>query len=192
MTLDRFMRGIVVCAGVLALWGCGNSKAEKVAAGESESNIETMSESETESASQTDIGYMYCVDGSPMEDIRRLLSEKYGITIEESSGNDGEGQAGLHDGNEVFRFFEVDGGRREIVYSGEKFGDVTIFGIYPGMHVDSAWAALTEYGFYDNPGGEIENCLLADFDSGSVSVSFWAEDDNVTLISVSPYDKTAN
>ena len=74
-----------------------------------------------------------------------------------------------------------------IGYKGERFEDVTIFGIYPGMRVDSAWEKLQAYGFYASSYAEVENCLITGEGFGNISIWFSAEDNVVTDITVGSY-----
>ena len=114
-----------------------------------------------------------------------LLSEKYGVELEQPESNFEEYTVGLIDGREVFSFTALDAG--DLSYSGEKVGDVTIFGIYPGISVDDAWKGLSAYGFYASPYGEVENCLITGEGFGNISIWFSAEDNKVTQITVMPF-----
>lgn len=114
-----------------------------------------------------------------------MLSEKYGVTMEQPDPNFEEWTVGLRDGKELFAFEALNAGH--ISYIGEKFKDVTIFGIYPGISVDSAWEKLKAYGFYASPYGEVENCLITGEGFGNISICFSAEDHVVTEITVGPY-----
>ena len=66
-------------------------------------------------------------------------------------------------------------------------GDVTIFGIYPGLSVDAAWKKLKAYGFYASPYGEVENCLITGEGFGKICVTFLEENGRVTTISAGPF-----
>lgn len=116
---------------------------------------------------------------------KKLLAEKYGVTITQPDADYEEYTVGMLDGREIFSFTELNAGY--LGYAGEKVGDVTIFGIYPGISTAGAWNKLKAYGFYASPYGEVENCLITGEGFGNICVSFDEEDGNVTAISVSPY-----
>lgn len=116
---------------------------------------------------------------------KRLLSEQYGLSMEQPEENFEEYTVGLLDGKERFTFTMLNAG--DLCYMGEKVEDVTIFGIYPGISVDGAWEKLKAYGFYASPYGEIENCLITGEGFGNVEIWFDAEDGKVTTIAVRPF-----
>lgn len=116
---------------------------------------------------------------------KKLLSEQYGVTMEQPEENYEEYTVGLVDGKERFSFTMLDSG--DLCYQGEKVEDVTIFGIYPGISVDGAWEKLQAYGFYASPYGEIENCLITGEGFDNVEIWFDAEDGKVTTITVRPF-----
>lgn len=116
---------------------------------------------------------------------KKLLAEKYGVTMEQPEENFEEYTVGFLDGEERFSFTMLDSG--DLCYMGEKVEDVTIFGIYPGISVDGAWEKLKSYGFYASPYGEIENCLITGEGFGNVEIWFDAEDGRVTTVTVRPF-----
>lgn len=116
---------------------------------------------------------------------KKLLAEKYGVTMEQLEENFEEYTVGLLGGEERFSFTMLDSG--DLCYMGEKVEDITIFGIYPGISVDGAWQKLKAYGFYASPYGEIENCLITGEGFGNVEIWFDAEDGKVTTITVRPF-----
>lgn len=116
---------------------------------------------------------------------KKLLTEQYGVTMEQPEANFEEYTVGLLDGKECFSFTMLDSG--DLCYLGEKVEDVTIFGIYPGISVDGAWEKLQSYGFYASPYGEIENCLITGEGFGNIEIWFDAEDGKVTTITVRPF-----
>lgn len=116
---------------------------------------------------------------------KKLLTETYGMTMEQPEENFEEYTVALLDGKERFSFTMLDSG--DLCYLGEKVEDVTIFGIYPGISVDGAWEKLKPYGFYASPYGEIENCLITGEGFGNVEIWFHAEDGKVTTITVRPF-----
>lgn len=116
---------------------------------------------------------------------KNLLTEKYGVTMKQPYSDNEEYSVGEFDGKEVFSFMELNAG--SLGYTDEKVDDVTIFGIYPGMSVESAWNKLKAYGFYASPYGEVENCLITGEGLGNVSVTFMEENGKVTTISVGPF-----
>lgn len=132
-----------------------------------------------------DLGLLILHEDRFLDAAKNLLSEKYGVELEQPEPNFEEHTVGLVDGKEVFSFTALDAG--DLSYSGEKVGDVTIFGIYPGISVDSAWEKLQAYGFYASPYGEAENCLITGDGFGNISIWFSAEDNKVTQISVMPF-----
>lgn len=116
---------------------------------------------------------------------KKLLTEQYGVTMEQPEENFEEYTVGLLDGKECFSFTMLDSGN--LCYLGEKVEDVTIFGIYLGISVDGAWEKLQSYGFYASPYGEIENCLITGEGFGNIEIWFDAEDGKVTTITVRPF-----
>lgn len=132
-----------------------------------------------------DLGLLILNEDRFLDVAKTLLSEKYGVELEQPEPNFEEYTVGLVDGKEVFSFTALDAG--DLSYSGEKVGDVTIFGIYPGISVDGAWEKLQTYGFYASPYGEAENCLITGYGFGNISIWFSAEDNKVTQITVMPF-----
>lgn len=116
---------------------------------------------------------------------KRLLTEKYDMILEQPDPDFEEYTVGKIGDSELFSFEHLNAGF--LTYKGEKTGNVTIFGIYPGISVDGAWEKLKAYGFYASPYGEIENCLITGEGFGNISVVFDAEDGKVTSITVSPF-----
>ncbi len=132
-----------------------------------------------------DLGLLILSEDRFLNVAQTLLSEKYGVELEQPESNFEEYTVGLIDEREVFSFTALDAG--DLSYSGEKVGDVTIFGIYPGISVDDAWKKLSAYGFYASPYGEVENCLITGEGFGNISIWFSAEDNKVTQITVMPF-----
>lgn len=132
-----------------------------------------------------DLGLLILSEDRFLNVAQILLSEKYGVELEQPESNFEEYTVGLIDGREVFSFTALDAG--DLSYSGEKVGDVTIFGIYPGISVDDAWKKLSAYGFYASPYGEVENCLITGEGFGNISIWFSGEDNKVTQIIVMPF-----
>ncbi len=132
-----------------------------------------------------DLGLLILSEDRFLNAAQTLLSEKYGVELEQPEPNFEEHTVGLVDGREVFSFTALDAG--DLSYYGEKVGDVTIFGIYPGISVDDAWKKLSAYGFYASPYGEVENCLITGDGFGNISIWFSAEDNKVTQITVMPF-----
>lgn len=116
---------------------------------------------------------------------KKLLTEQYGVAIEQPEENFEEYTVGLLDGKERFSFTMLDAGN--LCYLGEKVEDVTIFGIYPGISMDGAWEKLKAYGFYAAAYPEVENCLVTGEGFGNISIWFSTEDNKVTDITVRPY-----
>lgn len=116
---------------------------------------------------------------------KKMLTEQYGVTVSHPDLDFEEFAVGELDGKELFSFTELNAGN--LGYEGEKVGDVTIFGIYPGMVAETAWEKLKAYGFYASPYGEVENCLITGEGFGNVSVTFWEEEGKVTTISAGPF-----
>ena len=135
----------------------------------------------------SDLGLLILKDDEEhfLNTAKRLLAEQYGVTIEQPEENFEEYTVGLLDGKERFSFTMLDTG--DLCYTGEKVGDVTVFGIYPGISVDGAWEKLKSYGFYASPYGEVENCLITGEGFGNISIWFSAEDNIVTQITVRPF-----
>lgn len=132
-----------------------------------------------------DLGLLILYEDYFLVAAENLLSEKYGVELGQSEPGLEEHMIGLVDGREVFSFSALD--MAGIVYSGEKVGDVTIFGIYPGISVDDAWEKLQAYGFYACPYREEENCLITGEGIQNIAIWFSAEDNKVTEISVMPF-----
>ena len=134
---------------------------------------------------EADLGLLILNEDHFLDVARTLLSEKYDVLIEQPEQDFEEYTVGLLADREVFTFTALNAG--DLSYSGEKVGDVTIFGIYPGISVDGAWEKLKAYGFYASPYGEVENCLITGEGFGNVSIWFSAEDNLVTEITVGPF-----
>lgn len=116
---------------------------------------------------------------------KKLLSEKYGVTVEQPEPEFEEYTVGILDGKEIFSFTMLDSG--DLTYSDEKIGDVTIFGIYPGISADGALEKLKAYGFYTSPYREAENSFITGEGFGNVSIWFEVEERMVTKITVRPF-----
>ena len=116
---------------------------------------------------------------------KRLLTEQYGVTLRQPDPSYEEYVVGEFGGKEIFSFTELNAGY--LSYADEIVGDVTIFGIYPGMSAEGAWNKLKAYGFYASPYGEVENCLITGEGFGNISVTFMEENGKVTTISVGPF-----
>ena len=136
---------------------------------------------------ETDLGLLilkneeeYFLDAS-----KKLLTESYEVVIEQPYPDGEEYTVGVVDGKEIFSFTELNAGY--LGYEKEKVGDVTIFGIYPGLSVDAAWKKLKAYGFYASPYGEVENCLITGEGFGNICVTFLEENGRVTTISAGPF-----
>ncbi len=133
----------------------------------------------------SDLGLFILNEEYFLDVAQTLLSEKYGVVMEQPDPAFEEWTVGSKDGKELFSFEALNAGH--IGYKGERFEDVTIFGIYPGMRVDSAWEKLQAYGFYASSYAEVENCLITGEGFGNISIWFSAEDNVVTDITVGPY-----
>ncbi len=134
---------------------------------------------------EADLGLLLFGEEHFLDASEKLLSEKYGVTITQPDADFEEYTVGSLDGREIFSFEHLNAGVLD--YHGEKLEDVTIFGLYPGIDVDSAWEKLKAYGFYASPYGEVENCLITGEGFGNVSVWFSEEEGEVTQISLHPY-----
>ena len=134
---------------------------------------------------EADLGLLILEEGRFLDEAKALLSEKYGVVMEQPDPNFEEWTVGLHDGKERFTFEALNAGH--IGYNEERLEDVTVFGIYPGISVDGAWEKLKAYGFYASSYAEVENCLITGEGFGNISIWFSAEDGVVTTITVGPY-----
>lgn len=132
-----------------------------------------------------DLGLLILNEDRFLDAAQSLLSEKYGVELEQPDPDFEEWTVGKKDGKELFSFEALNAG--SIGYRGEKLEDVTIFGIYPGISVDGAWEKLQAYGFYAASYPEVENCLVTGDGFGNISIWFSAEDNVVTDITVRPY-----
>lgn len=141
----------------------------------------------TRTDTDADLGLLILRDDEEhyLNTAKRLLTEQYGLSMDQPEENFEEYTVGLLDGEERFSFTMLDSG--DLCYMGEKVEDVTIFGIYPGISVDGAWERLKAYGFYASPYGEIENCLITGEGFGNVEIWFDAEDGKVKMITVRPF-----
>ncbi len=133
----------------------------------------------------SDLGLLILQEDHFLDAAKTLLTEKYGVELDQPDPEFEEWTVGCKDGREVFSFEALNAGH--IGYKGEQIEDVTVFGIYPGISVDGAWEKLKAYGFYASPYGEVENCLITGEGFGNVSIWFSAEDNVVTEITVGPY-----
>lgn len=132
-----------------------------------------------------DLGLLILKEDHFLDAAQTLLSEKYNVEMQQPDPDFEEWTVGKKDGKELFSFEALNAGH--IGYKGEKLGDVTIFGIYPGISVDGAWEKLKTYGFYASSYSEVENCLVTGEGFGNISIWFSAEDNVVTDITVGPY-----
>lgn len=133
----------------------------------------------------SDLGLLILNEEHFLNAAQTLLSEKYGVVMEQPDPAFEEWTVGSKDGKELFSFEALNAGH--IGYKGERFEDVTIFGIYPGISVDGAWEKLKAYGFYASSYPEVENCLITGEGFDNISIWFSAEDGLVTDITVGPY-----
>ncbi len=133
----------------------------------------------------SDLGLLILGEDRFLDAAQTMLSEKYGVEMEQPDQDFEEWTVGLKDGKELFSFEALNGGH--IGYRDEKLEDVTIFGIYPGISVDGAWEKLKAYGFYASPYPEVENCLITGEGFDNISIWFSSEDGLVTDITVGPY-----
>lgn len=133
----------------------------------------------------SDLGLLILGEEHFLDAAQMLLSEKYGVEMEQPDPAFEEWTVGKKDGKELFSFEALNGG--SIGYRDEKLKDVTIFGIYPGISVDGAWEKLKAYGFYASSYPEVENCLVTGEGFDNISIWFSAEDGLVTDITVGPY-----
>ncbi|MDE6319559.1 MAG: hypothetical protein K2M22_07620 [Lachnospiraceae bacterium] len=133
----------------------------------------------------SDLGLLILNEDYYLDAAKTLLSEKYNVELDQPEPDFEEYTVGTISGREIFTFTALDSG--DLSYSGEKVGDVTIFGIYPGISENGAWEKLKAYGFYASPYGEVENCLITGEGFGNVSIWFSAEDGIVTDITVRPF-----
>ncbi len=134
---------------------------------------------------EADLGLLVLEEDHFLDAAQKLLSEKYGIAMEQPDPDFEEWTVGSVDGKALFAFEALNAGH--ISYMGEKFKDVTIFGIYPGISVDGAWEKLKAYGFYASPYAEAENSLITGEGFGNISIWLTAQDHVVTEITVGPY-----
>lgn len=132
-----------------------------------------------------DLGLLILGEDRFLDAAQTMLSEKYGVEMEQPDPAFEEWTVGSKDGKELFSFEALNAGH--IGYKGERFEDVTIFGIYPGISVDGAWEKLKAYGFYASSYPEVENCLITGEGFDNISIWFSAEDGLVTDIMVGPY-----
>ena len=136
---------------------------------------------------QTDIGFLFLEEERTLYEVEQFLSEQYGVVIVSQEEEYDDFMTGTYRDKQIFEFIHLDGG--DLTYRNEKIEDITIFGIYPGMHVDKAWERLTAYGFYANPDAETENSLITGVGMGNRSIYFEAEDQIINNITVRPYCK---
>lgn len=132
-----------------------------------------------------DLGLLILEEESYLDAAERLLSERYEVELQQPYEDFDDQMVGLWKGQEIFRFTHLDMGVLD--YQGEQVEDVTVFGLYPGIRVDSAWEKLEAYGFYASPYGEAENCLITGDGFGNISIWFSEEEGKVTQISVKPF-----
>ncbi len=134
---------------------------------------------------EADLGLLILEEDLFPDAAESLLSERYGVEIQQPYEDFDEAQVGLWNGQEIFSFEHLNAGLLD--YHKEKVEDVTIFGLYPGISADSAWEKLTAYGFYASPYGETDNCLITGDGFGNISIWFSEEEGKVTQISVRPF-----
>lgn len=96
-----------------------------------------------------DIGVIYAISEDPVESVIADLSEYYELNFTKSKvkeyfkvANDDDGIA-----------FALSAKNKSALIYNNKFSDVTVFGVYPGMKEKQAVAALTDIGFDSNDYG---------------------------------------
>lgn len=128
----------------------------------------------------TDLGLLFFEENYSMDELEQFLSDQYGVTLESDYE---EEQNGLYDGEKVFCFYQMDAGG--FSYSGKQVGDLTIFGIYPGMEESQALEYLKAYGFYQQ--GETETSFVTGDGLDNRSVWYEAEDGKIVSVSTHYY-----
>lgn len=125
----------------------------------------------------TDIGLYYLKGNDSLDEVAQFLAENYAITLETNEEFEEE-TYGRYEEKEIFRFLNMDAGL--LTYSNEKLGDITMFGLYPGMDETEAYAHLKQYGFY--PYGETEKSYITGEGLGNRSLWYESEDGKITTI----------
>lgn len=128
----------------------------------------------------TDIGLYYLKGEKSLDEVAQFLTDNYGITVETNQEFEDE-MYGWYEGKEVFRFLNLNAGL--LTYTGEKVGDITMFGLYPGMDEADAYEKLKPYGFY--PYGEAENTFITGEGMGNRSI--WYESKNGKIKTISTH-----
>lgn len=93
-----------------------------------------------------DMGIFCMEKGFDIKEVERKITSTYPVTITEDEY--GIEHIGICDGKEVLSFYYEDDG--SFTYQNEKVGDLTIFGLYPGISEQEATERLEEYGFYQS------------------------------------------
>ena len=118
------------------------------------------------------------------------LTEKcdYGITFHDSEEYEGYEDFGDfkvadYEGEEVFEAIDVDAG--SLIYKEKKVGNITLFGLYPGMGEKEAKEMMERFGFYPLEG--LENEYITGNAFGNSLIRLQVAEGKITWIDLSPY-----
>lgn len=146
---------------------------------------------DTHGLSESDIGYTYVQNtinggmGDATEVVFNYLRDKAGL--ETVINNEGMEEAYAHVDNEVVIYTDYDT-MYALNYIGNKVGDITIFGLYPGMPIDDARRIIEAMNFtkqYDEYSQtEIENVYVTGVSSGHYEIRIDEADGKIKNISI--------
>lgn len=139
-----------------------------------------MTLSGTDYSTETDLGLLLFSEKNVSGQRVTQWLEAYGVVFEEKQ--DGEEAPGSYEGVEAFRFWHS--GAAGFSYENEKVGDVTIFGLYPGITEEEAAGFLDAYGFYP---GEGDNFYMTGRCMRNRGLWYEASEGVITRIVVSEY-----
>lgn len=126
-----------------------------------------------------DIG-VFCMEKDfDIKEVERKITSTSSVTITEDEY--GIEHIGICDGKEVFSFYYEDDG--SFTYQNEKVGDLTIFGLYPGISEQDAMECLEKYGFYQSA----EDFYITGEGLGNYGIYLNTQNGVVTRISFSGY-----
>lgn len=131
-----------------------------------------------------DLGLQMMMENMSLGDMESLLSEKYGVTFEESADYEGE-HLGSYDGQQVFDLYYEDGG--SLAYENAQIQGLTIMGIYPGMAEAQAKEQLESAGMMLGWSQDNGSCYYTGIGMGNYAVYIEVTDGVISKVSISVY-----
>ncbi|MBE5870915.1 MAG: hypothetical protein E7294_06620 [Lachnospiraceae bacterium] len=147
-----------------------------------------------------DIGLATMGEENFFDTVKKLISDNYKeVTLKEGPKLE-DSWIGEYDGEEIFELVNLDAGY--LSYKGKQVGELTVFGVYPGMDEEDAKKMLQNFGFYEEKTEEadreekeqedaqtVQNGTLFITGTGFDNRAVWLEikDQTVIGIGLNPY-----